>query len=157
MIAQPNTPEGRASVTVERHFAASPEKVFDAFLDVRVARHFLFATKTGEMIEAEIDPQVGGGLAFTERRPTMGDVRHVGEYLQIDRPRRLAFRFAVPQFGASSSVVSIDISAARDGCALRLTNDGVSTEFAERVQEGWERILDGLLPAYDGRHAAGWL
>ena len=146
-----------SSVTVVRLFTASSEKVFDAFLDAGIARHFFFATTTGEMIEAEIEPRVGGRYAFTERRPTMGDVRHVGEYLEIDRPRRLVFSFAVPQFGASSTTVAIEIAPDRDGCRLTLTNEGVSAEYAERVREGWGRILDGLLPAYEGRHAAGWL
>jgi uncharacterized protein YndB with AHSA1/START domain len=143
-------------VTVERRITASPQKVFDAFLDPSVARHFFFATTTGEMLEAETEPRVGGRYAFTERRPTMGDVRHVGEYLEIDRPRRLVFSFSVPQFGASSTQVAIDVAPERDGCVLTLTNEGVSAEFAERVREGWGRILDGLLPAYEGRHAAGW-
>ena len=147
----------KSEVTVERRFAAGPERVFDAFLDARVARHFLFATTTWEMIEAEVEPKVGGRFAFTERRPRMGDVRHVGEFLQLDRPRRLVFSFSVPQFGASSTRVAIDIAPERGGCALTLTHEGVSAEFCERVKEGWGRILDGLLPAYEGRHAAGWL
>ena len=76
------------AVVVAHRYAASPERVFDAFLDVAVARRFLFATATGEMIEATIDPRVGGQFVFTERRPDMGDVRHVGEYLPFDRPAR---------------------------------------------------------------------
>jgi uncharacterized protein YndB with AHSA1/START domain len=147
----------KSEVTARHRFAASPQRVFDAFLDARIARHFFFATTSGEMIEAEIDPRVGGRYAFTERRPRMGDVRHVGEYLQIDRPRRLVFSFAVPQFGDSSTTIAVDIASEGDGCVLTLTNEGVSAEFAERVREGWGRILDGLLPAYEGRHAAGWL
>ena len=73
-------------MTVTHRYAASPERVFDAFLDARIARHFLFATATGEMIEAEIDARVGGRFSFVERRPEMGEVRHVGEYLEIDSP-----------------------------------------------------------------------
>ena len=146
-----------SNVIVQRRFAAAPERVFDAFLDAEVARHFLFATTTGEMIEAAVEPRVGGRFAFTERRPRMGDVRHVGEYLELDRPRRLVFSFSVPQFGASSTIVAIDIEPDRDSCLLTLTNEGVSAEFAERVKEGWGRIPDGLLPACEGKHAAGWL
>jgi uncharacterized protein YndB with AHSA1/START domain len=113
-------------VVVAKAFAASPERVFDAFLDLEVARRFLFATASGEMITAQIDARVGGQFSFIERRPDMGAVRHVGEYLEIERPGRLVFTFGVPP------------------------------DYAERNHEGWSRILAGLLPAYAGVPAAGW-
>lgn len=146
-----------ASVIVTYRYAAPPEKVFDAFLDVGVARRFLFATAAGEMITAEIDPRVGGGFTFVERRPEMGDVRHVGEYLEIDRPRRLVFTFGVPQFDPGMTTVAIDIIADGEGCRLTLTNDGVPPAYRDGNREGWSRILGGLLPAYEGVHGAGWL
>jgi uncharacterized protein YndB with AHSA1/START domain len=147
-------------VVVTHRYAASPERVFDAFLDVNVARRFMFATATGEMITAEIDPRVGGRYVFVERRPEMGpdggEVRHVGEYLEIDRPRRLVFSFGVPQFDPRITTVTIDIVADGDGCRLTLTNEGVPPDYADGNREGWSKILDGLLPAYDGVHGAGW-
>ncbi len=148
--------ETTSRVMVTHRYAASPERVFDAFLDVETARRFLFATATGEMITAEIEPRVGGRFTFTERRPDMGDVRHVGEYLEIDRPRRLVFTFGVPQFDARMTVVIIEIRPEGSGCELTLTNDGVPPDYAKRNHEGWSRILAGLLPAYDGVHGAGW-
>lgn len=144
-------------VTVTHRYAASPERVFDAFLDVGVARRFMFATATGEMITAEIDARVGGGFTFIERRPEMGDVRHVGEYLAIDRPKRLVFTFGVPQFDPGMTTVTIDIAPDGDGCRLTLTNEGVPLDYLENNHKGWSRILDGLLPAYEGVHGAGWL
>jgi len=148
--------ETTAAVVVTHRYAASAERVFDAFLDPAIARRFLFATATGEMIEAEIEPRVGGRYAFTERRPDMGDVRHVGEYLEIDRPRRLVFTFGVPQLDPRMSTVTIEIAAAADGCVLTLTNDGVPPDYLDGNRDGWTRILDGLLPAYDGVHGGGW-
>jgi len=148
--------DATGTVVVTHRYAASPEKVFDAFLDVAIARRFLFATATGEMIEAEIDPRVGGRFVFTERRPDMGDTRHIGEYLEIDRPRRLVFTFGVPQFDPRMTTVTVEIAPSADGCLLTLTNEGVPPDYMEGNKEGWSRILDGLLPAYDGVHGAGW-
>jgi uncharacterized protein YndB with AHSA1/START domain len=150
------TMETTSRVVVTHRYAASPERVFDAFLDVETARRFLFATATGEMITAEIEPRVGGHFTFTERRPDMGDVRHVGEYLEIDRPRRLVFAFGVPQFDPRMTTVTIEIRPKGDGCELTLTHEGVSPDYAKPTNEGWSRILAGLLPAYDGVHGAGW-
>ena len=143
-------------VVVTHRYAAAPERVFDAFLDVSIARRFMFATATGEMIRAELDPRVGGRFTFVERRPEMGDVEHVGEYLEIDRPRRLVFTFGVPQFDPRMTTVTVEIRPQGDGCELTLVNEGVPPDYAKGNHEGWSRILDGLLPAYDGVHGAGW-
>jgi uncharacterized protein YndB with AHSA1/START domain len=156
MTETTGAPKTLGAVVVTHRYEASPETVFDAFLDVAVARHFLFATAAGEMIEAEIDPRVGGRFAFTERRPDMGEVRHVGEYLEIVRPRRLVFTFGVPQFDPGMTRVTVEITGAYDGCDLTLTNEGVPPDFIENNRDGWSRILDGLLPAHEGMHGAGW-
>jgi uncharacterized protein YndB with AHSA1/START domain len=143
-------------LVVTHHYDAAPERVFDAFLDVDVARRFLFATATGEMIVAELEPRVGGSFTFIERRPDMGDVRHVGDYLEIDRPRRLVFTFGVPQFDPTMTTVTLEIAPAGTGCELTLTHEGVAPEWRDGTAEGWAKILAGLLPAYDGAHGAGW-
>ena len=108
------------------------------------------------MIVAQIDARVGGRYTFVERRPDMGEVEHVGEYLEIDRPQRLVFTFGVPQFDPGITVVSVGTRRDGDGCVLTLTNDGVPADYVEGNRQGWTRILAGLLPAYEGVHAAGW-
>jgi uncharacterized protein YndB with AHSA1/START domain len=132
------------TVVVRHRYAASPERVFDAWLDPALARRFAFATPTGEMIKAEVDPRVGGKFNFTDRRPDMGDVAHVGEYLEIDRPRRLVFTFGVPQFDPGLTKVTVEITPAGDGCELVLTHEGVLEAYAEGTPKGWEMILGGL-------------
>jgi len=103
------------TITATHRYAAPPEKVFDAWLDPAIARRFAFATPTGQMIVAEIDPRVGGKFTFTDRRPDMGDVAHVGEYLEIERPRRLKFSFGVPQFNPDFTTVTLDFKPAGGG------------------------------------------
>jgi uncharacterized protein YndB with AHSA1/START domain len=150
-----------SQVVVTHHYDLPAEQVFDAFLDVATARLFLFATAGGEMIRAEIDPRVGGRFTFTDRRPDMGpnmggDVLHTGEYLEIDRPRRLVFTFGVPQFNPAYTRVTVEIVASGQGCDLTLTNDDIPAEYADRNQDGWGKILAGLVPALSGKKAAGW-
>lgn len=143
-------------VVVKHRYGTTPERVFDAFLDPKIAGRFLYATPAGQMIACEIDARVGGRFKLTERRPDMGDVAHVGEYLEIDRPRRLVFSFGVPQFSPGMTTVTIEIVPVEGGCELTLTNDGVPPEYGERNQEGWGKILAGLEPALEGLYAAGW-
>jgi uncharacterized protein YndB with AHSA1/START domain len=136
------------TVRVTRRYAVSPERLFDAWLDPATARRFFFATPTGTMIKAEIDPRVGGQFTFTDRRPEMGpngaDVEHVGTFLEIDRPRRLVFDFAVPAYEPTKTRITIDIAPDGDGCALTLTHEGVFEEYLKQTEHGWGMILEGL-------------
>jgi len=137
------------SVTVTHRYAHAAEAVFDAWLDPARAGRFLFATPTGTMVRAEIDARVGGRFTFTDRRPPMegfdgGDIDHVGEYLEIDRPRRLVFSFMVPLYSQESTTVAIDIAPDSDNCVVTLTHEGVLEDYAERTKGGWTTILEGL-------------
>ena len=128
---------------VTRDFAFPPERIFDAWLNPEIARRFLFATPTGEIVRTRIDARVGGSFSIV-RRDNGEDIEHVGEYLVIDRPRRLVFTFAVPKFSAQFTQVTIEIAPNPGGCTLTLTHEGVPPEWAERTQEGWTMILSGL-------------
>ena len=144
------TAKKTATVRVSRRFEASPERVFDAWLEPNVAARFLFATPAGTMIKAEIDPRVGGHFTFTDRRPDMGDVEHVGTWLEIERPRRLVFEFAVPAYDPTRTRITLDFAADGAGCALTLTHEGVFEEYVSQTNHGWGMILDGLARALAG-------
>lgn len=139
----------RVAVRVSRRFEAPPERVFDAWLDPRSAGRWLFATPAGEMVRVEIDARVGGRFVFVDRRGGE-DIEHAGEFLEIDRPRRLAFSFAVPKFSAEPARIQADFAPAASGpeaTLLTLVHEGVFAEYAARTEEGWQGILDGLAQA----------
>jgi len=134
-------------VRVTRRYKASAERVFDAFLDPDKAGRFLFATPTGEMVRVEIDARVGGRYAFVDRRDG-DDVTHTGEYLEIDRPRRLVFTFSAD--GSEPDRVAIDITPLETGgCEVTLAHEMNPqwAEYADRSAQGWSGILDGLAVA----------
>ncbi len=128
---------------VTRRFTATPARVFEAWLEPETAGKFLFATKTGTMVRVDIDVRVGGRFALVDRRDGE-DIEHIGEYLEIDRPRRLVFTFGVPKYSALLTRVIIDIAPLASGCELTLTQEGVLPEWREKSIEGWTMILDGL-------------
>jgi uncharacterized protein YndB with AHSA1/START domain len=146
-----------AEVWLTHTYGAAPQRVFDAWLDPQVARFFLFATPTGQMIRCETDARVGGSFTFVDRRPDMGEVLHTGQYLEIDRPRRLVFTFGVPQFNPDMSTIALDFAPTSDGgCQLTLTERNVPAEWAERSKDGWTRIIASLDGALSGKTAAAW-
>lgn len=133
-----------AELKVSHRYPFPAERVFDAWLDPKTARRFLFATPDGEMVRAEIDARVGGRFVFVDRRPDTGDVEHVGEYLEIDRPRRLVFTFAVPQYDPGLTRVALDFAAVDGGCEVTLTHEGVLEDWVAQTVQGWTTILAGL-------------
>lgn len=132
-------------VRVTRCFSAPAERVFDAFLDPARAGRFLFATPAGQMVRAELDPRVGGRYLFVDRRDGE-DAEHFGEYLEIDRPRRLVFSFATDRADPAGDRVAIDIVPLKSGCELTLTHEMKPewAEWSDRTTEGWTTILAGL-------------
>jgi len=131
------------TVRVAHRFAASAEEVFDAWLDPERAARFLFATPTGQIVQCDIDARVGGKFLIIDRRDG-GDVAHVGEYLEMHRPMRLVFDFAVPKYSAQVTRVTIAIAPLAAGCELTLTHENVLAEWASQTEEGWKKILEGL-------------
>ncbi len=134
------------SIRVTRRYAAAPEGVFDAWLNPSTARRFLFTTAAGQVVRADIQPWVGGDFRIVDRRDGV-DVSHAGEYLDIDRPRHLAFEFSVDK--ADRSRVAIDIAPAGTGSELTLTHELHPdwADFASRAEDGWRKILERLAAA----------
>jgi len=129
-------------IRVTRAFSYSAERIFDAWLDPAKASRWLFATPTGQMVQAEVDARVGGRFVFCDRRDGE-DVEHVGEYLEIDRPRRLVFTIGVPKYDPGFDRVTVEITPKDDcSCELILTQEmSHGDKWAAQTQEGWGKLL----------------
>jgi uncharacterized protein YndB with AHSA1/START domain len=129
-------------MTVERRIAASPEMVFDAWLDPDGVGHWLFATPDGTMEKVEIDTRVGGGFTIVERRGAE-IAEHFGEYVALDRPRLLIFDFWT-SMSAERTRVTVTIAPDGDGSLLTLRHEGIWADYEAKTRHGWATILDGL-------------
>lgn len=143
MTAQPAP--SKLHVKVTHRFSASAERVFDAWLDPARVGRWLFATPTGTVVRAEIDARVGGRFVIVDRRDGE-DVEHTGEYLELERPRRLVFTFGVPKYSPDFDRVTVELAPQGMGCELTLTHE-VTPQWAEGARGGWEGILAGLAAA----------
>lgn len=129
-------------VTVKHRFAASAERVYDAWLDPEKVRRFLYTTATGEIVRCELDVRVGGGYRIVDRR-NGEEILHEGTYLELERPRRLVFTLRVPKYSPDADRVTIEIEPLANGCELTLTTE-TPEEWADDTARGWRMILDVL-------------
>jgi uncharacterized protein YndB with AHSA1/START domain len=139
-----DTAQETIRLRVERRIAAPPDQVFDAWLDPRAVGGWLFATPDGVMERIEIEPRVGGRFMIAERRGAEL-AEHFGEYVEIDRPRRLVFTFGTDR-DEPPSRVSLTFEPDGEGTCLALVHEMNAkwADYTERVRQGWTMILDGL-------------
>ena len=131
------------SARLTRRLDAAPERVFDAWLDPKVASRWLFTSSTSQANDTQIDARVGGKWRISDRR---GDVDYMGhgEYLEIDRPRRLVFTFGMPQFSPAFNRVTVEIEPDGTGSILTLTHEGVPESDKAGLEMGWGDMFDHL-------------
>jgi uncharacterized protein YndB with AHSA1/START domain len=142
--------EPNVVVTVTQRFEAPAERVFDAWLDPEQVEEWM--TVSGSMKDLKrvhIDARLGGTFAFVDIRE--GEkVEHVGNYLEIERPHRLAFTWLVkPE--KESSTVSIDIVAQDSGCEATLTHELTAewAQYADQCEAAWAKMLGGIAQTLD--------
>ena len=133
-------------VRVTRPFAATRERVFDAWLEPDLVGRWLFAGPESGAAIVQIDPRPGGRFSILERAGGE-DVDHVGEYEAIERPGRLVFTLEVPRHFAGVATVAIDIAGVEGGCELTLIQTGAA---ADGTEPGWRRMLDALARVVEG-------
>jgi uncharacterized protein YndB with AHSA1/START domain len=126
-----------------RRFDASPERLFDAWTDPPLAHGWLFTTPESQRHSAEIDLRVGGAWKIVDRRDGI-DYTAIGEYLEIDRPRRLAFSFGMPQFSQAFDKVTVEIAKDGEGAIMTLTQEGMPPSYIPATKEGWAKMFDAL-------------
>src|SRR5262249_16187259 len=78
------------SLTITRRLRRTPDEIFDAWLDADGMRTWMVGVTLGEA-HATIDARVGGKFRIDMIKADQSSFEHTGEYLTIDRPRKLSF------------------------------------------------------------------
>jgi uncharacterized protein YndB with AHSA1/START domain len=96
-------------------------------------------------VDAEVDLRIGGALRIVMKS---GDtaIEHVGQYIEIERPKRLVFTWRSPFTGPEGSVVTVDLEPDDDDATLlRLVHSRLPESVAPSHRDGWGSMLDRLV------------
>jgi uncharacterized protein YndB with AHSA1/START domain len=127
-----------------RAFSAPAEALYDAWLDPAQVERW-FAPGLGPMVHVEIDARVGGAFSFVQRRGDQ-NIDHAGEYLELDRPRRLVFSWSVVGDPSPPSQVSVEIAPTAAGCEVTVRHemDASWAEFVPQAAAAWGRMIEAM-------------
>jgi uncharacterized protein YndB with AHSA1/START domain len=127
-------------VRVERTIPASPEEVFDAWLDPKVPGN------PWNMAEKLLlNPQVDG-FFFWHVRGTS----HYGRFTQIEKPARIQHTWVSPNTLGLESTVTVTFQKRGEDTLMTLTHSGLpDTEGGRGHEKGWNYFLD-IFPNHFG-------
>jgi uncharacterized protein YndB with AHSA1/START domain len=133
---------------IQRRLPAPVTEVFSWWTEPERLQEWMSPIGT---VEAEVDLRVGGALRIVMK----GDgtvIEHLGEYVEIEPPRRLVFTWASPFTGDEPSLVTIELEPdGLDATLLRLVHSRLPESAAASHEDGWGAMLDRLR----GRLGAG--
>ena len=145
------------TLTMKREFNVKPERVFDAWLNPLMMKKWFF-TLEGTNKVAQNDPKVGGGWEIVDHRGGV-DYRAVGEYLEIDPPKKIVFTFKMPQFSELEDTITVELKELQQGCEMTFTQvihvsheenwtdsdiEKALGEMRDSTEHGWNLMFMGL-------------
>ncbi|MEE6163239.1 MULTISPECIES: SRPBCC family protein [unclassified Mycolicibacterium] len=132
-------------VRVQRVMPATPEEVFDEWLDPEALREWM-CPRPARCVTVQVEPRVGGLVRF-DVDDQGSSVLITGQFLAIDRPRLLTFTWSNSDWAdpTASSVVNVTFTAQGDDETLMAIEHSLlpSEEF-ENFHNGWILTLDQL-------------
>ena len=132
------------AVRVQRTLSATPERVFDAWLDPEALSQFMKPGGAHRSADAATDPRVGGRFVITMLEGNRV-FPHTGEYLEIDRPRKLVFTWYSKATSMAKSTVTVELAPVAGGkTEITLTHVGVPQDQMDNHNGGWTAIMDLL-------------
>jgi len=130
-------------VIVRREIAASPEAIFDAWLDPQALATWM-RPGHAERTTASVDARVGGRFEIV-MHTAGGPIAHRGAYAEIDRPRRLAFTWNSVHAGEGNSLVTVEFLARPGATEVVVTHERLPDDMAAgKHRGGWTEILGHL-------------
>ncbi len=136
-------------ITVTRTIPASPEKIFDVWLDPKSPGGPWFGAKRA-IVNAVVD-----GLFYHAVEHEGRIWPHYGRFIQLDRPRKIEHTWVSEATRGAESVVTLTFEPRGDQTEVTIHHAGVpDDEMGRRHKDGWTWILSMLEQGMAARRKA---
>jgi uncharacterized protein YndB with AHSA1/START domain len=131
-----------AAVVVRRTIAATPERLFDAWLDPIALAAWMRPGEVRSTV-ASLDPRVGGAyeIVMTSSSDTYS---HRGVYRAIERPRRLVFTWKSGPTQDCETLVTVDFLPQGKSTEVVVTHELLPDSARASHGRGWTGGLEKL-------------
>ena len=127
----------------EVRVAASPDSIFEYFTDPAKMVKWMG-------VEATLDPRPGGVCRINPS----GQAAMLGEFVEVDRPRRVVFTWgwetALFKTPPQSTLVEVSLTPDGEDTVVRLAHRRLKPELLALHQAGWHHYLSRLALAASG-------
>lgn len=139
------------TLTCRRTFKASPEALYNAWLDPATMRRFMAGGADQTVTEARSDARPGGG--FRVVMVSDKEIPHQGIYKELTPFSCIRFTWESP-YSPADSEVEIRLTPVPEGTELVLTQVKFLSESARDGHfNGWSHILERLDTTLQAAHA----
>lgn len=135
------------SLTLVRRIAARPELVFDAFVEPELILKW-WGPDDGPVLLAETDIRIGGRFRVRFRAEDGIEHECSGDYLELERPTRIAmsWAWAGDEDEHGQSQIEIDLRPIDTGTELTFTHSRLASKATRITHEsGWIGALAKLV------------
>ena len=132
MTSEANFENG--TLTITRTFDASPEDVFDAWVETSKVQQWWGCAQTIE-VQSEIEKKVGGKYCHRMTIDTVGEFPLNCRITVYDPPRQLAY--VEVSDNPQPMRVTVDFLARGNQTEVRLKQENIPTNLGDVVQGGW--------------------
>lgn len=132
------------SLVIRRRIAATPEELFDAWIDADGMRDWMCPGNI-RSVEVRLEPHVGGSLLVIMRDADRS-YEHTGQFTIVERPSKLAFTWIAPSTDMRPTLVTVEFLRMSDTeSELVLTHERFPRkEPADQYRGGWSQIVARL-------------
>jgi uncharacterized protein YndB with AHSA1/START domain len=130
------------SLSLSRHIPASPERVFDAWLEKSWGEWVGPPGVNGEVVQLE--PRMGGRYRVVMHLPDGGTLAVGGIYKEITRPSKIVMSWKW-EHEEQETLITLTFRAEDKGTALTIHHEGFAApERRDSHNNGWTGSLDKL-------------